>query len=448
MQCLQPSRCSPATMAGAVGGIAVSGRAVSAGRAGAVGDARGSLVLPWLGVATIGAPPPPPAAARSIGVRNDDERSDWQRSDWQRSDRRAELVNGVPHSSPQVSVVMPVRDGLPFLPAAITSLLRQRFDAFELLVIDDGSQDGTAAYLETCQDPRIRVFHQDRPQGVAAALNRGLHHARAPLIARMDADDVAHPDRLVEQATYLRQHPDCVIVGCQAEDIDEQGRPLGIRNFPQSDAAIRWQLAWGCPFLHPGVVFRRTAVERVGGYGEEPTTQDYALWTRLAGCGEMANLAAPLMQYRVHAGAVTLQKREQQVAISAAVASRYAATVASPPASHFHALFLFLFDGRDSGRPLGEFAETFAAYRQRFAGDADPALRQWRAHTQRRLRWHCLERIAARRQPIEALQILRLIGRFDPEAGTLSQLAFRAGKQVFSSRGPVRWKSQECTSHG
>src|SRR6056297_1922581 len=214
MQCLQPSRCSPATMAGAVGGIAVSGRAVSAGRAGAVGDARGSLVLPWLGVATIGAPPPPPAAARSIGVRNDDERSDWQRSDWQ-----AELVNGVPHSSPQVSVVMPVRDGLPFLPAAITSLLRQRFDAFELLVIDDGSQDGTAAYLETCQDPRIRVFHQDRPQGVAAALNRGLHHARAPLIARMDADDVAHPDRLMQQLDYLRQHPDCVIVGCQAEDI-------------------------------------------------------------------------------------------------------------------------------------------------------------------------------------------------------------------------------------
>src|SRR5437868_6051181 len=124
--------------------------------------------------------------------------------------------------SPQVSVLMPVRDGERWLSTAIDSVLRQTLTDFELIVIDDGSVDRTPAILHShaTRDRRIRIVKLDR-QGVASALNRGLAEARAALVARIDADDLCAPNRLAKQAEFLARRPEIALLGSWAEVIDE-----------------------------------------------------------------------------------------------------------------------------------------------------------------------------------------------------------------------------------
>src|SRR5262245_18828577 len=153
---------------------------------------------------------------------------------------------------PCVSVLLPVHNGLPFLRQAVQSLLEQTLTDIEMLALDDASTDGSGAYLDSIQDPRLRVIHLPR-LGLSRALNIGLQEARAPLAARMDADDVALPERLLLQFEFLRQHPDVVVCGCQADIIDHGGSRVGQMRYECQDALIRYRLLAQAPFPHPGV---------------------------------------------------------------------------------------------------------------------------------------------------------------------------------------------------
>ena len=135
-----------------------------------------------------------------------------------------------PACPPRVSVVMSVRDGEAFVAAALTSILRQTMTDFECVVIDDGSSDGTPALLERAasQDARLRLVRREGGGGLVAALNHGCSLARAPLIARMDADDVALPDRLARQLERLARQPSLVVLGAAAIFVDAQDRPLPV----------------------------------------------------------------------------------------------------------------------------------------------------------------------------------------------------------------------------
>jgi hypothetical protein len=209
-------------------------------------------------------------------------------------------------STPRVSVVLPVRDGGAYLAEAVASILGQTFADFELLVIDDGSRDGAVAALApiAARDPRLPRL-ENPGVGLVAALNYGLGQARAELVARMDADDVALPERLARQVAFLDASSDIALVGAQVAVIDAAGSPTGERShFPTAPEAVAAALAArGCVIRHPTVVARKAALVAAGGYRSAcERAEDYDLWLRLAERARLANLPDVLLRYRVHGG--------------------------------------------------------------------------------------------------------------------------------------------------
>lgn len=200
-----------------------------------------------------------------------------------------------------LTVVLPVRDGEAYLDAAIASLRAQTFTNFDLLVIDDGSRDRTAeiASRHAAEDGRVQCL-TNPASGIVAALNFGVERARAPLIARMDADDIALPERLERQMVRMAAEPDLLVLGTATIRIDGQGHRHGVDIRPvPSDEIADVLLRTNC-IAHPTVVMRRAAVEAAGGYRQAYLrAEDYDLWLRLAERGRLANLPEPLLEYRI-----------------------------------------------------------------------------------------------------------------------------------------------------
>jgi hypothetical protein len=216
---------------------------------------------------------------------------------------------------PLVSVVMPVRDGEVFLEEAIASIRAQTLRDLEILVVDDGSRDGTMAILRrhAAEDPRLRIIAQP-PSGIAVALNRGIGEATAPLIARMDADDIAKPHRLAAQLEALNRHPAVAALGSAYEVIDRSGRVRRRVQLPTSPSEISKLLETSNCIAHPTVVMRREAVTAVGGYRQAfLKCEDYDLWLRLDEKAELLNLEEPLLLYREHSGQETWWNVEQRI---------------------------------------------------------------------------------------------------------------------------------------
>jgi glycosyltransferase involved in cell wall biosynthesis len=228
--------------------------------------------------------------------------------------------------TPAVSVLMPVRDGAAHLPESIPSVQSQTFPSFEFLIVDDGSADATPAILASfaAADPRIRVFSQPQ-QGIVAALNAGIAQARAPYLARLDADDVARPDRLGRQVAFMAAHPDIGLLGTWAEIIDAAGTPVGRLMPPVDPARLARVLARTNPFVHSSVMMRTALVRRLGGYRTAfRAAEDYDLWLRMAEAGGVANLAENLVQYRWHTAGQSQRDAVRQ-AFSTRLAQRSAA---------------------------------------------------------------------------------------------------------------------------
>lgn len=194
--------------------------------------------------------------------------------------------------SPAVSILMPVKNEERFLATALRSLIAQTFMEWELVVVDDGSSDATARILAAaaCGDRRIRVLDSGG-EGLVAALNTGLAACRAPLVARMDGDDVAHPHRLAEQVAFLEANGEVGLVACSFRHFPRQEVGMGMAGYEQwqnsllTHEEIMADLFVESPFVHPSVMFRIRAVQAVGGYRDRGWAEDYDLWLRLAADG-------------------------------------------------------------------------------------------------------------------------------------------------------------------
>jgi glycosyltransferase involved in cell wall biosynthesis len=194
---------------------------------------------------------------------------------------------------------MGVRDGAPWVADAVASVLGQTDGDLELVVVDDGSTDATPALLAGVRDPRLRVVAQPGA-GLTRALGRALAEARAPLVARLDADDVALPERLARQRAFLAAHPEVGLLGTAAREVAASGREVRLVRPPETDAALRRALIRANPFVHSSVMARRDLVERAGGYDPTlPVAQDYDLWMRLARLTRLANLGEVLVVRRL-----------------------------------------------------------------------------------------------------------------------------------------------------
>lgn len=203
-------------------------------------------------------------------------------------------------NAPLVSVLMPVYNGAADLRRALDSVLGQTFSDFELIVINDGSKDESASLLNSVDDPRVRVIHQDN-MGLAATLNRGLAMARGALIARQDQDDLSHPERFARQVTHLNDNPECILLGTAAEIWVGDEPTERAHNHPTEHSLLAFDLLFNNPFVHSSVMMRRDAVLDIGGYTTDKSRQppeDYELWSRLARKGRVANLPERLLVYR------------------------------------------------------------------------------------------------------------------------------------------------------
>jgi hypothetical protein len=217
-------------------------------------------------------------------------------------------------SAPAVSVVMSVRDGERYLATAIDSVLAQTLTNLELVVVDDGSTDSSPQILAdyASRDERVLV-HRHENAGLATSLNRGVAQARAPLIARLDADDVARHDRLELQVAYLEENTGVGLVGGAVVFIDEADRTFAETRYPTTDLEIREAFSSTTPFVHSAVTMRREAFEEAGGYRAAfPHAEDLDLWLRIAAGWHLANLTDTVVSYRVHSQQSTVTQLEQQ----------------------------------------------------------------------------------------------------------------------------------------
>lgn len=208
----------------------------------------------------------------------------------------------------KVSILLPFHNEAQTLEACLDSIQAQTLKEFELLAVNDASTDGSTAIVakRARKDPRIRLLNSP-VRGLVPTLNHGLTMARGPLIARMDADDLMYPARLLSQYRFLHTHPEYDLVAGRARLFPDSEIDAGYREY------IRWQnqclsqediaaeIYIESPFAHPSVMFRKRIVQRLGGYRQGPFPEDYDLWLRMhhAGCS-MAKLPEILLEWREH----------------------------------------------------------------------------------------------------------------------------------------------------
>lgn len=227
--------------------------------------------------------------------------------------------------SPKISVIMPVWNGETYLREAVESILQQTFTDFEFIILDDGSTDSSPEILDQYahQDVRIRVIRLNH-EGIVHALNRGVKESRAEWIARMDCDDIAHPDRLARQWAAIEAAPETVLCHTAIQIIGDPRYVTPAGRFVRSSALLRLRLCFQCMIVHPTVMFRKSTFEACGRYiPEERHAEDFGLWGRMVTLGKVAGVPEPSLQFRVHGNSISKQKAEAQEKVSRPIALRH-----------------------------------------------------------------------------------------------------------------------------
>ena len=209
--------------------------------------------------------------------------------------------------TPAVSVILPVYNGAGTLAVAVQSILHGQFENFELLCIDDGSEDDSAAIIRrfAATDSRVRLIARLH-EGIVGALNAGISVARGEYIARMDADDWSHPRRLALQTAFLREHPAVDVVSCLVSPLADECLSEGTQryfawvNASRAHEQIVRDLYVECPIPHPTAMLQRRTLAAVGGYRRFDGPEDYDLWLRLCENGaRFAKIPQELLLWRV-----------------------------------------------------------------------------------------------------------------------------------------------------
>lgn len=201
---------------------------------------------------------------------------------------------------PKVSVLMSAYNAWPYLPEAVESVLTQSMGDFEFIIIDDGSTDEGAVYLDSIKDPRVKVIHQEN-KGLGKALNKWLHSCKGEFIMRVDADDRCSSRRMEKQVEYLRDNKDVILVGTQIRFIADNNVLPDISRLPISDEAIvRGMMKGWHTMCHPTIMFRKSLLDHMEGYVVAGVGEDWAFILDASAHGRLANLSEELYYYRMH----------------------------------------------------------------------------------------------------------------------------------------------------
>lgn len=247
-------------------------------------------------------------------------------------------------STPKISIILPVYNAQRYLNKALDSLFNQTFEDFELLAINDGSTDKSLKIITqyASRDSRIKVLNQEN-QGLVSALNRGIKESLAPYIARMDADDIAHPRRLEKQIGYLESHPECVALGSWVTFIDDAGLPFfNYQTHTEHKVILRDILQGnGGAIIHPSLVVRKQALLDIDGYDASCLHfEDFDLYLKLINYGTFHNIPEYLLQYRRHFKSINFTKNGQETHTQKTkLLNKFRATLELPPVSVQHSEF-------------------------------------------------------------------------------------------------------------
>lgn len=338
---------------------------------------------------------------------------------------------------------MAVYNGESHLQAALDSILRQSFRDFEFIIVDDASRDRTASVLDSCKDQRVLRYRNDQNLGLTKSLNVGLRLASGDYIARMDADDVSHSDRLATQLAFLERHLDHVLVGTSYRLIDDAGKPFLTNVKPMDDLELRWVSHTRTALEHSSVMFRRLGPHGAPYLYDETyrTAQDYEFWLRLMKDGKGGVLKEVLLDYRVHPASVTVADPDSQVTHLQTIALKHATETydLSPTEERQVAAWFSLFlthhpfsdtEFVDALRGLRVLTDHFIA-RQKLSASA---ARFVRARAAGQL-WYG---VLPRRKPPSRPNLLRLVRLLWIGRETLPSLLLRIAKGNLTLRDKAR----------
>jgi glycosyltransferase involved in cell wall biosynthesis len=223
---------------------------------------------------------------------------------------------------PLVSVIIPCYNAVAFIKKAILSVTAQSYKDLEIIVVNDCSVDSSLSILKQlqAQDDRIKILENEKNIGISQTLNKGIENSNGNYIARMDADDICFETRIEKQVAFLEAHKDVAICGGNYVRINEHGKVTGRIKFPTEDNELKAELFFYCPFAHPAVMIRKTALYETGLYAGYIPAEDYELWLRMAEKFRLANIPADLIYYRMHDSNTTItQKNKLFTALTKAI---------------------------------------------------------------------------------------------------------------------------------
>jgi glycosyltransferase involved in cell wall biosynthesis len=235
---------------------------------------------------------------------------------------------------PKITVIMPVYNGEKYLKEAIESILLQTFIDFEFLIIDDGSNDKSSKIIEVYAktDPRIRFLSNSSNLGLINTLNKGIVEAKANYIARMDADDIALPNRFEKQIQFLHKNSEISVLGTNMILINENSDFVRKISLPSEPLLIKWSLYFFCPLAHPTIMCRRSMLLEIAGYNHDfKYTEDYELWLRASEKYKFYNLSEALLYYRSHSSSVSNSFQKEQNEAFLSIATKYISNLIDQP---------------------------------------------------------------------------------------------------------------------
>lgn len=215
---------------------------------------------------------------------------------------------------PKVTILMPVFNGEEYLRQAIVSILEQTFTDFEFLIINDGSMDSSVDIIQSYDDERIRLIHNKKNLKLISTLNKGIRLSRGQYIARMDCDDISHPERIAKQVAFMEANPEVGVLGTGIFIIDRNGKRKYKFRYPTKHNFLHWSLCFYSPIVHPAVMIRKNLLMKVGGYDHGMVhAEDYDLWRRLIKKTRFSNLQDYLLCLRKHESNVTKEKLDKHL---------------------------------------------------------------------------------------------------------------------------------------
>ena len=220
---------------------------------------------------------------------------------WKHFGLRAVLSNEN-QSTEKVSVILPVYNCADYLQAAVESIIDQTLKSWRLIIVNDGSTDGSAEYLDSLTDPRVTVLHQEN-KGLSFSLNRGLEHSKTEFIARMDGDDFAYPERLEKQLAFMEANPEVGLLGTQIQRVGMKRADSGSALPTTHDEIFATLMNGGHGICHPTIMCRRSIFDQIGGY-KSGLGEEWDIFLRFGEISKLANLNDCLLKYRYHGSSI------------------------------------------------------------------------------------------------------------------------------------------------